>query len=215
METSETLGLLLPLAWVVNHEWWQVWLIALAICPGALIVMGPLLESRRVPLHWKHQFLAFFPANPFLATFVAFSVKAVDELPDGWQLGQGWNIAGIVIFAIVYVGLTAVDFKVYSIRQMLSPTKFYHNLLYFWYGYLAAMAGISMFASPVSIAQKVLTCIPLALWAACLAKDTFFTSREELEHKWQVAHDHDWRPLGINGWHVRNLTLVRGRWVYI
>lgn len=212
MDLSDKLDLALPLGWLTDHSPLVVLLIALVICPFGPYVLGPVLESRLVPLHPRNQFWAYFPGNPFLALFLALTVLANQGLPTDFQFPETLNHLALAFTALLYLVLNTMDMAAYKPRQMMSPTKVYHNFLYFWYAYVVFISGLAMYVySPIQWWQKALMSIPLLLWLGCLAKDNTM-SEEERAHKLAVAHIEDWRGIWATG-RVRRYSAALGVYV--
>jgi len=199
------LTLLLPLQWVLTGGFVTVLIKCLLICPIMPQLLGLVLESRWVPWSPRYQFLAFVPGNPFLACFIALCSTTQ---PVGSHLFlNGWSrwvfLAGAGAF---YLGLTLwLDPGVYTKRQMLSPTKVYHNLLYFWYGYLAATVWAGMLQSDISAGRKILCSLAGMVWLLCLVADNF-TPKDVLQQRFKFAHDDQWTPIWKTGFRIRRRT---------
>ena len=194
--------LLPPLQWVVSGGFWQTLLICLVICPALPQLLGVVFVSYWAPWNPRYQFWAYIPGNPCLALFIA---GASTTVPSGdFRINPVLNIAAVIGALVVYWVLTWMDSKVYTRGQMWSANKLYHNLLYFWYGYLAVVCFIGVLGSAVSVGMKVLIVAPGVLWLTCLVID-MLTSRPVLVRKWKYAHAEN-LPLWKTGWHLRRRT---------
>jgi hypothetical protein len=143
------------------------------------------------------------PGNPCLAVFIAGTSSTF----HGAQLNisQGLNYAILVGAIVVYVALNLLDLASnYTLGQMLSKTKVYHNLLYLWYGYLAVACFAGMVNADVSLGLKCLVTIPGLLWLACLVSDNF-ASKEVQEQRFKYAHVES-VPIWKLGWRLRRRT---------
>jgi hypothetical protein len=179
-------GLLLPLNWVIDGSFWEVLLTCLIICPGIPQLFGLVFESRWVPWSPNYQFLAFIPGNPCLAVFIAACSTAYGDNPS---VSSGWNQAFLVGAFVFYVVLNLMDLKSnYTREQMLSSEKWYHNALYFWYGYLAVYGWVAMLGSDESLWMKLLLTAPGLLWLACLIVDTLFIPAHINAQRLKYAH---------------------------
>lgn len=198
-------NLLLPLDWIVQGSFIEVLLKCLLICPVIPMLLGLLIESRWVPLGPKYQFLAFFPGNPFLAIFIATAVTFLKAQPDDAlsPLGAGWNQAVLVGAFVVYVAMNIMDLTSnYTREQMASATKIYHNALYFWYGYLAAVLFADLIRAQAPFFTKLAVAGFGLLWLGCLIADNF-TSKERLAVRFKTAHANNapiWKT-----WRLRRL----------
>lgn len=201
MLTSE---FLLPLGWIVDGGFLRTLAICLAICPGSPQLLGLVFDGYWVPWSPRYQFLAFVPGNPCLAIFIAAASHTFRD--SGFQIPVWVNYATLVGFILVYVALNILDFGAqYTIGQMRSATKLYHNLLYLWYGYLAATCLIAMWMSaPVGFWTKALATIPGLCWLACLVADSF-KSDENLQSCFMFAHVES-IPIWKTNWMPRRRT---------
>jgi hypothetical protein len=200
------LNLLLPLDFIVTGGFLKALGICLLICPGLPIFFELLFNSRLVPLNpFKYQFWAFFPGNPFLGLYIALTTASLGFAgPIGFWQSTTLQWVLLVGAAVICAGLFYLDKQSnYTIAQLLSVFKIWHNLLYFWYGYLAVAMTIVLLASTMSGWEKALRMIPGLFWLGCLLKD-FFTPEEELKVKFQTAHTGT-RPL----WRTKRILRMR------
>jgi hypothetical protein len=202
--------LLLPLAWVVDGGFWRTFGICLLICPILPQLIGMIGASYWPPLNpLRNQFWAYFPGNPCLALFIALTSTTYDG--GDFAINPVANWGALIVMLMAYLALGQMDKQVYKPGQLRSANKRYHNLLYFWYGYLAVVCALEMFSSDVSFTEKVWITVPGALWVACLLVDSFFTSKELLEQKCGHAHADDvpiWAARGLRHWTPRGYALA-------
>ena len=197
--------LLLPIGFLVEGGFWWVLIKCLFVCPILPILLDLVFGSRLVPLNPKYQFWAFFPGNPCLAIYIALcSTAQGSPRPNGFWQSAGLDQVLLVGAIIIYVMLNIMDLKSnYTVEQMSSPFKVWHNLLYLWYGYLAFHMTLVLLASTDPLWVKLVKMTPGLAWFACLVKDSAFTSEEELKIKFQTAHV-PWNPI----WKTKHLLTL-------
>lgn len=194
--------LLLPLHWVVGGGFWSTLLICLLICPVTPQLLGMVFASYWAPWNPRYQFLAYIPGNPFLAFFIA---GMSTTLPDGkTDVGPVLNYAILSGAFVIFVVMDWADMRTYSVGQMRSANKRYHNALYFWYGYLAVVCFITMLGADVSVGRKLLVSIPGFFWVLCLVADNLTASGAK-RRKLAFAHA-DSLPIWRTGWRLRRRT---------
>ena len=178
--------LLLPLGWIIGGGFLQTLIICLIICPGLPQLLGYVFDGYWVPWDPRYQFLAFVPGNPFLAWFIASTSVTFQD--QGFSLNPIANytiVAGAFVF---YVVLNVMDLgSNYTMGQMKSATKVYHNTLYFWYGYLAVSCFIAMLGTSAPLSYKVLATIPGVLWIGCMVADNFMPEHIQRQ-RFKFAH---------------------------
>lgn len=166
-----------PFDWIVSHSWWRVLIIALTICPVIPFALEWIQFRKVIIIPWgdnrDKQFYAFLPGNIFLAVFLAANSVGLNHpgAPGWWQSPYCSLVVGLGAFT-AFVGLNVMDYNsFYTIAQLRSCFKIYHNLLYFWYGYLQVSTFIGMFTSTLPEWYKLVATIPGLAWAACLLGD--------------------------------------------
>jgi hypothetical protein len=187
--------LALPVGWVLSGGFWLVLAKCLLICPIMPMLLGLVFESRWVPLSPRFQFTAFFPGNPLLAIYIAWASTFKErQSPSGfWQTSSTQHLLVVGTF-LAYIQLSNLDLaSKFTREQLAGPTKRYHNALYFWYGYVIAVATILVVTASVPVSQRLLASIPGLLWVGCLIYDSV-TPEESLNIKFQTAHA-PWNPL--------------------
>jgi hypothetical protein len=195
--------LLLPLGWVIGGGFWQTLAICLLICPIGPQILGAVCDGFWVPWDPRYQFLAFMPGNPFLALFIAGSSLTFHE--SGVSISPTLNYSILVGAFVIYVALNLLDLKSnYTIGQMLSWAKVYHNALYFWYGYLAVVCTVGLWNADASVFRWVGIMTFGLLWLACLVADNFMPSDIQAQ-RFKYAHAES-VPIWRNGWRVRRRT---------
>ena len=192
-----------PFSWIVGGGFWQTLAICLVICPILPQLLGIVFASYWAPWSPRYQFLSYIPGNPFLALFIAGASTTFS--PADLRIAPALNVGIFVGMFGVYVVLTRMDSKAYTPGQMRSANKAYHNLLYWWYGYLAVICAWALLGSDRSFWQKLLLLAPGLVWLAYLIIDSFLTPEGAKKRKLQFAHT-DNRPLWRTGWKLRRRT---------
>lgn len=195
---------LLPLGWIISGGFVPTLIICLVICPGMPQLLGLVLDGYWVPWNPKYQFLAFVPGNPCLALFIASTSSTYYH--TGFSIPAWLNYTIIIGAFVLYVILTVQDLgSRYTVGQMKSATKVYHNSLYFWYGYLAVVSFAAMMLSaPVDVATKIVATIPGVLWLGCMVADNF-ASEATLKRRFIFAHAES-VPIWKTNWMPRRRT---------
>jgi hypothetical protein len=194
---------LLPLHWIVDGGFWQTLAICLMICPILPQILGAVFDGFCVPWDPRYQFLAFMPGNPCLAVFIAGTSSTFHN--SQFSINQTLNYAILVGAFVTYVALNLLDLASnYTLKQMLSKAKVYHNALYFWYGYLAVACFAGMCSADVSFSRKLWVTVPGLLWLACLIADNFMPKHIQ-EQRFKYAHAES-VPIWKLGWRLRRRT---------
>lgn len=120
-------------------------LAAFAVAPGVHLLLSPLLEGRKVT--WRDDYAAVLIGDPLLAVAAGLSADLSQPggpggWPASWQAGCAWIVGGCAF------GLWQAwhEFRLgrYSLRQLLSPTKLWHQFaVYPLLGYWVSAAGWS------------------------------------------------------------------------
>ena len=199
--------LLLPLGWVVTGGFWRTLVLCLLICPVIPQLLGLVFVSYWAPWNPRQQFLAYIPGNPLLALFIAGT--STTFVGSGPRISATWNTAILCGAFVGYVAMNALDIGNYTKEQLKSANKVYHNALYFWYGYLAAVCFAALLGSSASFGMKLLITLPGLAWLGCLVADNMADYDTKLR-RFRFAHAGN-LPIWKNGWRLRR----RGAWGYV
>jgi hypothetical protein len=201
MASSSRIGLPPYWGWLEGHSFWVTLVICLAITPGMMIVIAPVLESRWLPLRSSKQFVSFFPGDVFLGLMTTGLLILAQDLPleERWYSSDQWRgiIQAVVLVAAVV--LTYGEKGAYPRRALYSPTKIYHNgILYVGYGYLVITTLAAVLAGSIwtwSFAGWLSLCLlPGLIWLRLLLKDNSLHP-EQTRRKAASAHVADWKPI--------------------
>lgn len=198
----------LPLQWIVEGGFWPTFLVCLTITPILPQVLGVVFCSYWAPLRPSRQFYAYFPGDVFLALFVA-GVSTTFKY-GGFYIPTWLNIAIMVGALAFYVALTRMDRVPYTKSQIWSANKAYHNVLYFWYGYLAVACFSAMWWTDASVLHKVVVTLPGLVWLGYMVIDNF-VSKERKAARFAQAHA-DNMPIWKTGWRLRKFNQATGRY---
>lgn len=186
---------------LLNRIIWLPWPIVLMIgwliTPGMMFVLGWILESRTLPIIENSR--AFLPGDFFLGLILASSAVILRNSRirrDSFVLSKRWLIFASVLTAVAVflVGKLVLDRGNYTIGQILSPTKLWHDIIvYMGYGpIIATMAIPALLPSP---GESLLTrCLRIGMIAgiiifgSCLVLD----SASSLEYR--RLHIEWWSP---------------------
>jgi hypothetical protein len=197
----------LPLQWIVEGGFWRTFFICLLICPIIPQLLGIVFCSYWTPWSPKRQFTAYIPGNPFLALFLAGASTVLDE---GFHIPVWFNLATAAVTLGFYIGLNFLDRGAYDASLRRSANKRFHNLLYFWYAYLAIVCFYGLLASEASWMLKLLISLPGIAWLACMGIDNF-ASQERKAMRFAQAHA-DNVPIWKTGWRLRKFNPATGRY---
>ncbi|RWZ78081.1 MAG: hypothetical protein EOT04_03055 [Candidatus Chaera renei] len=197
MTTAERVGLLWPFGYVLNWPLWGVALFAFMATPGMMIFIIVSVEGRRFPWRPSEQFLGFIPGDLFLGTFFVYAAWLARRLPETTRFyNSGWfQWTLLAAFAAGATALYLAGFGLYTASQMRSPSKLYHDFLYFWYGYMVAATFVAaLFATAPSFSATALVSLGMA-WLALVMYDST-TGARNAPVKARSAHwEFDWRSL--------------------
>jgi hypothetical protein len=189
-------------------------IICLIICPGIPFLLGAIVDGYWVPIHWKFQFFAFWPGNLFLAWFIAGSASTFQH--EGMRVNPVLNVLLFIGAFVFYWQLQKGDRSPssrYSVGQVNSAMKLYHNALYFWYGYLAVVSCAAMLMSSAAPVEKFNIMLPGLVWVAGMVADNFMP--EEIKAlRFAFAHVEP-KPIWCNGWRIRRLTRLPRGYAYV
>ena len=192
-----------PFSWIVSGGFWQTLVICLLICPVIPQLLGVVFVSYWAPWDPRYQFLSYIPGNPFLALFVAGASTTFS--PAEFRVNPVLNVGIFVAMFVVWAVLTRMDAHAYTRGQMRSANKVYHNLLYWWYGYLAIVCALALLASDRPFGQKCLIMAPGVVWLSLLIIDSFLTPKSTGARKLRFAHA-ETLPIWKTGWRLRRRT---------
>jgi hypothetical protein len=193
----------LPVAGIlIGNGFLSTLIICLIICPGIPFLLGAVIDGYWVPWRSDVQFYAFLPGNLFLALFIACTSMTYQT--EGFRINPWVN--AVVFFGAFafYIFLNVEDAKSrYTKGQLKSAMKIYHNSLYFWYGYLAIVCCIAMWASSAPLIIKVLLMLPGIAWLLCMVFDARKSKEIQIQRS-TFAHVES-LPIWRNGWRIRRL----------
>lgn len=143
LSAADRIGLLPGFGWMAGHNMVLALLICWLIAPVGFWVCQLLLESTIPTLDPAKNYKSFFPGDLFLGVMVASMLVLCDKrLPaePRFYNSAWWHILWFTVMFIVAAVLTWLDYKDghFTLGQLLSPSKFYHNWILYWmYGYVA------------------------------------------------------------------------------
>lgn len=153
-------------------QWHPAFLVvaALAVSPGAHVLLSALLERRRV--RWRDDYAAVLVGDPLLAVAAGLGAQlsqpaGIHGWPSSWQAGLCW-LAGGWAFGL-WQSRHEYRSGRYTRGQTLSPTKLWHQfavypLLGYWVS-AAVWSGLGAVRDPAQLgtAAAVLGCV--VIWA--------------------------------------------------
>lgn len=198
-----------------NGEFLRVLIIAWAVTPGGVILVGIVFESRIVPI-WKNQSRGFMPGDIALGVMFAIGWYLYPQVPEE----SFWASAKMPIIGLFVGALTCTLMRTkfdgenhYSPAELRSHTKRFHDYV-LYIVYLTAIIAICvpsiLFGTSWSGDNweiKRLAVFMLAIWVVGMAIDGFDRKMPEKRKKMHVAaYDPIWVTLPI-WWRKRRLRV--------
>jgi hypothetical protein len=179
--------------WLMASPWWLALLFGWSVTPGMMFVLGWTLEGRTLPIRENSR--AFLPGDFFLGTLLASSVALLNtaESSASWWTSYEWLWVVFVGTTLVSIAVNALcDWPHYGRRQLLSPTKLWHEFVIFClYGSLLIGLSLPAFVygelSVFGILLRIAQLGSLAVWVAGLWWDG---TRVKLDP--EKLHPTDW-----------------------
>jgi hypothetical protein len=177
---------------MIGLPFWRAAIIGWLMCPIIVYILG-FAEGRW--LHWRDQFRAFMPGNFLLGGALGAMAYLLPHVPRTehhfYQL-RWWWVLPILVSAGITIWMNQIDIagarqhnkpgmtaKTFSWRQLLSPTKRWHNdVVYVFYIYLFGAVGSPALLAAQGGTDVLLARLVLVLcvvgWGCCAAWDVKF-----------------------------------------
>jgi hypothetical protein len=141
-------------------------LASLVVASGAMLLLGLVLERRW--LRPKQMSLAFTIGDPALAVAIASGVRAMGPHQPCGVIGSHWQMAVALTWLIfgLWQWRGEVSSKTYTLRQALSPTKIWHQLIIYpalgTWSFVAIAGGLLSARRNAPAVAVMIVC--LAIW---------------------------------------------------
>lgn len=190
---SERLNALPILGNIVDHGFWFAFTVSLVASPGLMFLLAGTLERRML---WpKEQYYGFLYGDIALALSVGSTAALASSLPEisTFFTSRVWHWSAFLAAVVLGLALWLNERSAYSVPQLLSPTKIWHNVfLYGLLGYWLLGLGIPVLYHKLASPWAWLMILGVCVW---LALNRYDSTRSGI----RVAHiPFDWshmRPM--------------------
>lgn len=189
MSVAENIGTLWPLSFMVSWPMWAVAVFCFMATPGMMFLIYWFIEDRPVPWRKHEQFSSFLPGDFFLSAFVAYEIWIARQLEpgNGFYNATWWHVLVMSVATVVAVAMWWGGRSIYTMSQLRSPSKLYHDALFAWYAYLAITTFVAGLFAPVAIYHKLAAFAIVSVWIFFLISDGR-ASRELRLQRARLAH---------------------------
>jgi hypothetical protein len=181
LSPSDKIHALVP---VFDWSWWQIYLFALAIDWGAILVImrferlgWGLLPgtSIRIGPGNRQFFPSFIYGDLFLPLGIASSAVALRHFnsPEAWYASRwfNWLVLGAGVVISLIFEILAIGGKRFTWKQELAPSKVWHTIAFVLLFYLAVMTVIPLLVTRDPAWAAILAFVGYLGWAICVYLD--------------------------------------------